>query len=67
MYFAIAEATWLWQGSRKPRIVKEFCKPGKVTEFEYGQGNVVYDVIFFASFLIVYEFIFACNMYTELT
>ena len=27
------------QGSHKPGIVREFCKPGKVREFEIWSGN----------------------------
>jgi len=28
----------------KPRIVREFCKPGKVREFEIWSGNFFYDM-----------------------
>jgi len=35
------------QGSHKPRktgIVREFCKPGKIREFEMWSGNFFYDM-----------------------
>jgi len=45
----------------KPRIVREFCKPGKVREFEIWSGN------FFITFhvvcdLLIDELTFACNV-----
>jgi len=49
------------QGSHKPGIVREFCKPGKVREFEISSGNffitchMVHD-------LLIDEFVFVCNV-----
>jgi len=33
------EALYQCQGSQKPGIVREFCKPGKVRFLRYGQGK----------------------------
>ena len=48
------------QGSDKPGIVREFCNPGKVREFEIWSGNVL--VYHMVPGLLIDGLIFACNV-----
>jgi len=53
------------RGSHKPRIFMEFCKPGKVGEFEIWSGKLFMICHIFRD-LLIDELIFGCNMYIEL-
>jgi len=61
----LAQRSEYYQGSHKPGIVREFCKPGKVGEFEIWSGNFFMTCHMVCDFLID-ELIFACNALIEL-